>query len=310
MAFPRLFIPLFFGVAAFSMAVSPDSVRENVRALAGQAGKGNGEALYNLARLHDIGYDSIPVDSARSTALYLEAARKGNAKAMNYLGFRYFKGEYVDRDIDSALFWLSKAVEAGDPGAANNLGYLYASGNVVERDYEKAREWFGIAAEAGIHSAEAQLADLFCEGLGGETDTIGALKLYRKAVRGGIREAGIKRAELLKSMADAGDARAMALLGDAYARGEGVSYNHQLSTEYFLKGALGGEPSAAFVIAELLEIFPDAFSEKKYSDIILSTVEDEEIRKEMHSPQYWYEKAASSGITNAEEAALNLFPIP
>ncbi|MDE5887832.1 MAG: sel1 repeat family protein [Muribaculaceae bacterium] len=306
----RLFIPIFLGAVAVSLAAVPDGVRESVRSLSQKADRGDGEAIYNLARLHDIGYDSIEVDSARSTALYLEAADRGNAKAMNYLGFRYFKGEYVDKDIDSALFWLSKAVEAGDPGAANNLGYLYASGMAVEQDFGKAREWFGIAADAGIHSAEAQLADLFCEGLGGETDTIGALQLYRKAARGGIREAGIKRAELLKNMADRGDARAMALLGDAYSRGEGVPYNHQLSTEYFLKGALGGEPSAAFVIAELLEIFPDAFSEKNYSDIIRSIVKDEEIRKEMLSPQYWYEKAAAAGITNAEEATRNLFPVP
>lgn len=302
----RWLLPLVFCAVVFSLAAGPNRVHESVRELSRKASEGDGEALYQLARLHDLGYDSLPVDSARSTLLYRMAAESGSAKAMNYLGFRYFKGEFVDKDLDSALYWLGKAVEAGDPGAANNLGYLYASGMSVEQDFVKAREWFGKAADAGIHAAESQLADLYCEGLGGETDTVAALELYTRAMTGGISEAAIKRATILRNLSDRGDTRAMALLGDAYSRGEGVAYNHALATEYFLRSALGGNPSAAFVIAELLDIFPDALSEEPYMEIIRKESDGAETEEVFLSPQYWYDKAAASGIPDAATATHRL----
>lgn len=299
-------IPLLIAVGGVALAASPDGPRTGLRSLSQRAAAGDAAALYHLARLHDIGYDSIPVDTARSTALYRESAMLGYGPARNYLGFRYFKGEGVTQNTDSALYWLRLAAEDGDPGAANNLGYLYASGELMEKDYAKAREWFGRAAEAGLHTAEAQLADLYREGLGGEADTLGAIILYNKAVEGGLRDARLKMVSLLREAAGKGDPRAMALLGEAYAKGNGVPYNHDLATEYYLRAALRGNPSAAFVMAELLEIFPDALDSCTLSEIIKEYNIEDSLAKELKSPAYWHDKANEAGITDAETAARRL----
>ena len=56
-------------------------------------------------------------------------------------------------------------------------------------------------------------------------------------------------------------ARAMALLGDAYSRGVGVKYSHDKSLAYFARAALAGNPSAMYILAETLEVFPDALQD-------------------------------------------------
>lgn len=295
-------LPLLFVMGGAALAASPDIMRDGVRSLAQRAEGGDAAAMYQLARLHDIGYDSIPVDTARSTALYRESALRGYGAAQNYLGFRYFRGEGVTQNTDSALYWLHMAADGGDPGAANNLGYLYASGEFVEQDFVKAREWFAKASDAGLHTAEAQLADLYRAGLGGVADTIAAINLYNRAVEGGLRDARYKLVSLLTECARKGNPRAMALLGEAYAKGDGVPYNHELASEYYLRGAINGNPSAAFVVAELLEIFPDILSSGPLHEVVREYYPEDKRAKELESPQFWYEKAKEGGITDAETA--------
>ncbi|MDE6578847.1 MAG: sel1 repeat family protein, partial [Muribaculaceae bacterium] len=274
------FAPCIVTAGIFLLLATVSAERTATRQLAQKAREGDPRAIYHLAALHDIGYDSIPVDSARSTALYRLAAEKGYTPAQTYLGFRYFKGEFVRQNADSALYWLNKAADAGDAGAANNLGYLYAAGEFGETDYVQARKWFEKAAAANIHTAEAQLADLYTLGLGGAHDSIAAGELYTRAVIGGIHDAEYKlisleeekwkelpadsllkkgemfnsrnrglsvAAVLFKAAADKGNAEAMLHLGEAYARGKGVPYDHDLSIEYYLRAALGGNKEAESV---------------------------------------------------------------
>ena len=94
-----------------------------------------------------------------------------------------------------------------------------------------------------------------------------------------------------------GSPRANALLGDAYSKGIGVPYNHQKSIDNFYKAALEGDPSAQFILAELLEIFPD----------ILKNTTTEHLEEEFYLPSYWYARAAEAGITDSESAYQRLY---
>lgn len=314
------FLILFLLAAANAVCGDVSGRRKALRELSQRAASLDPKALYDLASLHDKGYDSIPVDSARSTALYRLSASLGYPRAQNYLGFRYFKGEFVRQNVDSALFWLTKAAENGDPSAANNLGYLLSEGDVVGKDYAGAAFWLKKAAAAGLPQAESQLADLFCKGHGVEKDTAEAISLYNRAIEGGLRDAEIKllammgkkwerlpadsavslgrfyyshrapvaAVTLFENAAASGNPDALALLGDAYSKGYGVEYNHDISIDFFLRAANAGQPSAQFIIAELLDIFPDALP-----DSVPPAV-------------FWYGKAAASGITDASEATQRL----
>lgn len=296
--------------------------------LIGKAEGGDAEALYTLATLYDRGFDSIPVDSTRSTALYRQAAEKGNTAAMNYLGYRLISGEYsaLGRDVDEGLAWLEKAAMTGDAKAASNIGWMLTDGKYVERDFEKAAFWLDKASEEGLPVAMSQLGDLYREGKGVTQDVQKADSLYRQAFERGLADAGYKLADLraerydsipaeelvnegryyyLRSApsvgvklfymaADEGSPEAMALLGDAYTRSLGVPYDYDLSLLYYAKAALAGNPSAQFVIGELLEIFPDALEALAGAELESPLSDD---------PLYWFEKASLQGVENAEDAS-------
>lgn len=54
----------------------------------------------------------------------LEAiAENGNAEVMHILGWCYFKGEYLERNLDKSMYWLKKAKNAGYKQAEKLLVY-------------------------------------------------------------------------------------------------------------------------------------------------------------------------------------------
>lgn len=313
-----LLLPLF----AFSLYANPvDSIRT-------LANEGNPEAMYKLAYLYDIGYGDLDRDTLESSRLYLKAAEKGFIPAQSFIGFRYYRGEGVKKDVNKALKWIQRAAEQGDAKAQNNLGWMLMEGDGVQHDFNKAAYWLNSAAEQGLPVAMSQLADLYKTGKGVECDTTRAEALYQRAFMAGLADAQDKlldmqlsRYEALSSQdaltagkfylsigayriaatlfeiaaQDETNADALAYLANAYSRGEGVEYNHQRSLQLFLRSARLGNPASQFVIGELLEMFPDAFNELPEEDT--SQLTDEEF-----SAIYWYELAAEKGITDARKA--------
>lgn len=251
-------------------------------------------ALFQLARDYETGTDSIAADTVKSISLYREAADMGYAPARNYLGFKYYKGEGVKQDVDSALYWIRSAAIDGDVTAAANLGYLYTEGTDVTHDELEAEKWLTIAAEAGIPGAQHKLVEIK-RPVWIEMPVDSLLDAGRKYYLG---RAPILGAEMLEIAAQKGDSKAMALMGDAYSKGRGVPYNHNKSVEYFYKAALNGDASAQFIIAETLEIFPDVLKDSGIE-------EGETIRAE-----YWYEKASEQDIADSDAAYLLLYSIP
>lgn len=261
-------------------------------------------------------------DSLRAKAL------AGDLESMNYLGYLLISGaEGTGRDVDEGLGWLEKAAEAGDVKAVSNLGWLYLQGELVEKDLGKAVEWISKAAGAGLPVAQSTLGDLYRDGTGVARDSLVADSLYREAFERGLADAGFKLydlneehyaslppAEKVKTgkyfyfssipsvgvrlfymAADEGDSDALALLGDAYTRAVGVPYDHALSLKYYIEAARAGNPSAMFVLAELLDIFPDALKG------------NEEWAAISDDPSYWYERAAEAGVTDSVTATDLLF---
>ena len=263
----------------------------------------------------------------------VRSAEEGDPEAMNYLGYLLLSGsDGVDRDAAAGLIWLIKAASSGDVKAASNLGWLYVEGDLIAQNLEEGAKWLTTAAEKGLPVAQSLLGDLYRDGRGVERDSLKADSLYREAFERGLGDAGYKLyalneerlktlsphekveegiyyymrgapsegVKLFYSAADEGDAAALALLGDAYSRAIGVPYDYDLSLQYFKRAALAGNPSARFIIGELLEIFPDVFKNKGKEG------EGEELESD---PFYWYEKAAEGGITDADAANRALFEI-
>ena len=317
--FPLMVLSLL--VSGCIWAVQTDQNRQALRELVERAEKGEPKALYDLARLHDYGYDTIEIDSARSTALYLSAARKGYSPARNYIGFRYYKGNGIEKNIDSALYWIRLAAQDGDVTAASNLGYLLSQAPDINHNYPEALKWIQTASDANIPSALSQLADLKRMGLGCEPDTTTAIRLYEKAAEAGVGDAQLKLlammgyrwkelnpdsalslgikyyrgslpitgVDLIERAASFNIPKALALLADAYSKGRGVTYNHDKSIALFKQAAEEGDPSAQFILAELIEFFPDEDNDK--------------------TADYWYGKAAEKGVKDSETAYCRLLSL-
>ena len=273
--------------------------RAALRELIEKAERGDAKAQYQLARLYDTGYDTIPQDSVRSWALYHGSAEQGYAPAMNFIGFRYYNSQDGSREIDSALYWIRKAANAGDITAATNLGFLLTQGEGVAHDEEEAAKWLTIASEAGVVDAQKGLLNLMKE----KWMALSPDSAFNLGIDYYIGAAPILGAALLEMAANAGVSKAMALMGDAYSKGRGVGYDHQKSIEYFYGAARLGDPSAGFILAELLDIFPDAISS------IPSATLSPETPSDSISAQYWYDKAAQAGITDSESAYQFLYSI-
>lgn len=279
------------------------------------------EILYRKAYAIEIGNDSIPGDIKKAIPLYIRSAEAGYAPAQSYLGYCYYNGNGIERQPHLGVDWIEKAAMQGDIKACNNLGWLLANGEEFVRDYSKAAYWFGKAADAGLPMAQSQLADLYKEGRGVETDTLVARNLYIKAIAGGLADAERKllamdynryltlsadsatikgvdfykrraysiSATLFEMAVEKGSALAKFWLAESYTHGRGVEYDFDKALDWYYQAACEGIASAQYIVAETLEMFPDA------------------IPQDSHGPKYWLEKANQSGIFSAEDAYSVMF---
>ena len=76
-------------------------------------------------------------------------AENGDAKAQHALGFRYYKGDGMGKDLAAAAKWYRMAAEQGFAPAQCELGTLYARGEGVDKNDVEAARWFRKSAEQG-----------------------------------------------------------------------------------------------------------------------------------------------------------------
>lgn len=321
-------LPLIFSLCVLTLcaAMTPEAKR-SFEAFTQKAESGDPEAMYRLSAILETGFDTIPADTVRSISLLRRAAAAGYAPAQNYLGFLYQKGNILPENPDSARYYIRMAADNGDNTAAHNyaflllgekeaardslaLGYLqraadeglprsmtlladlYAEGRVVEKDTLKAREYYEAAIGRGFHDAELRLLNM----MGPEWRSLDSQDALSEAIRYWNMGAPTIAVELLHQIGplEPETARAYALLGHAYSRGYGAPYDHRRANEYFARAALLGNPSAQFILAETLEIFPDALQ-----DLLPDT-------PSAMTPEFLRESAARAGILSAEEATRRL----
>ena len=333
-------ILLFF----LSFSFYGSDLRDKITSLEKEASEGNAEAMYHLSTLYEHGFDSIVADSILSFNLLRESAQKGYAPAQNYLGYRLF---VLKRD--SAEYWLTKAADNGDLKAQSNLAFLLLRPDSIIDEQErenrdkKAFVLLSESAEGGNAVAMSTLGDLYREGRGVEKDTLRATLLYLDAVSAGFSDAEPKLLKMNKdryltlcpdsalhegllaakagahtvafnlfSIASKGDIpKVYTLLGDSYSSAKGTDYNHELALKNYIEGAIKGDPSAQFILAEVLEIFPDILRQRDnipgleaYRELEKSAGNNPE---DIDTPSYWYEKASAQGVTDAQEALRRLF---
>lgn len=129
-------------------------------------------ATYNLAeliRFSDYGNEEL---EAQALSLHSQAGEAGYAASMA-------KMAALGREkngVEWAVGWQVKAAEKGNASAMEALGFAYKHGDGIEKSLEKSFEWYAKSAELGSVFAMAQLGEAYAEGLG--TDQSDALSEY------------------------------------------------------------------------------------------------------------------------------------
>lgn len=311
-------------------SVPADSVRA-LELMRRSAQDGFPPAMNYLGYLYGKGYkvgnrELVPVDRDSSVMWLRGSADAGDPRAVSNLAYLLLNDTVYARsseahprtqaqnDADTplksrayndsiAFVYLQKGASAQIPTAFSMLGDMYRDGRWVKRDTLKAAANYEAALERGLGDAEARLIAL----MGHRWQRLpqdSAFHLGQRYYTGYAPGAGVL---LLERAAEIPDtigigARAMALLGDAYSRGVGVKYSHDKSLEYFAHAALAGNPSAMFILAETLEVFPDALQDLPADfpdrDVAISRLSD---------PARLRAEAARCGIRTSTDVHRALF---
>lgn len=78
---------------------------------------------------------------------HLELAENGYPLAECQVGYFYYRGLGVGKDLAQAFYWTHRAAEHGDRDGQYNLATLYENGEGVEKDMDEAKRWYLLAAQ-------------------------------------------------------------------------------------------------------------------------------------------------------------------
>ena len=111
------------------------------------------------------------------------AADGGDVVCCNSYAFLVSKGIGTKLDMNEAIKYFNKAIEAKDVTAMNNLGIIYLRGESgVKQDAQKAKELFEKAAEFGEPLGYCNIGFIYEKGIFGIKRNIEeARKYYQKA---------------------------------------------------------------------------------------------------------------------------------
>jgi TPR repeat protein len=202
----------------------PPDPAEVVRRNRVAANRGDAAAMNDLGWAYEHGA-GVPADPAAAVNWYRRAAAGGSAIGMSNLGLALSAGRGVPADPAEALQWLRRAADLGNATAMFNLGFAYDNGEGVTPDPAEAVRWYRKAAEAGQVKGMSSLGLALSTGRGVPADHAEAVKWLRRA-------------------AHLGSAVAMCNLGYAYSNGEGVAPDPAEAVKWYRKAAELGEAMA------------------------------------------------------------------
>lgn len=144
-----------------------------------KAGRGDPAAQLALAIRYRDG-KGVAKDDAVAMQWAHQAADRGSADAMDFVGFAYLRGSAVKRSPEIA-FGYFKVAARQSAQAAFNLGQCYFGAQGTAQDVPKALEWWEKAAAQGHGRAAATAAMVYLTGEGVARDVAKARRLAERA---------------------------------------------------------------------------------------------------------------------------------
>ena len=148
------------------------------------------KAQYELGFQYYVG-NGVAKDLKKAVQLFAQAANQGYAEAQYWLGYCYLEGEGVAKDPKQAVHWFTQAANQGNVHAQYFLGSCYYNGKGVDEDPKRAIYWYTQAANQDNAAAQYSLGGCYYNGKGVDKDCRKALEWYRKAQANGFASASI-----------------------------------------------------------------------------------------------------------------------
>jgi TPR repeat protein len=185
-------------VAAVALFPADGPAQTKIETMAGLAEKGDVQSQYELGLRYGRGV-GVEKDLNEAEKWFTRAAEGGHALAQYNAAL--LKSQRKDRHSQKeAVRWYIASAEQGFVDAQYDLGMMYGRGTAVPRDYRQSAHWFLRAATQGHERSQSALAYLYRKGLGVEADRGKALEWWEKSAEGGFREAQyLLGTELLKT---------------------------------------------------------------------------------------------------------------
>lgn len=202
--------------------------------------KGNAEAQYQFA------VETWRYDEQYALKYFLQAAKNGNADAINSLKkggvFIYF----VRNHVEDAIVFFEELANKGDAEAMKCVGDCYSKAKI----YNKAAEAYKKAVEMGRYQAlmdlnrtyryleiteeDKKVFEALCNKVGSSNDARGVFYAAGMFMRARIVNKNVDKAvKLFKRSADMGDSWAKNQMGRLYFDGEFVEPNYEEAVRLF-----------------------------------------------------------------------------
>lgn len=208
-------------------------------------------------------------------------AAQGSGEADFMLAGLFFSGYGVDKNTDSVVAYVNKAVEKNYMAAIEYLAYDYSDdGDFYGKDEKKSLEYYIKAAKRNIYF-QTRLGNIYYTGALGEENISEAYKWYKKAADKGETNAQFKLGEYAfygygniqkdintaykwyqKAAVDQRDAQYM--MGKQYYYGYRDTIDYQTALQWFVKASDNDNGKASFMAGYMLK--EDYGYSAKYSD--------------------------------------------
>ena len=227
--------------------------------MAAEQGDADAQCLYGRCCQNGIG---TLTDYDEAEKYLLLSAEKDNVVAPYYLGGLYYFDEYGRVNRHKAFIYTKKAAENGNdfPDAMYNLGHMYHLAEGVEKNLDEAIYWYTKASGLGVIDAKNNLALVLEEKNGTKDDVIYLLRkaadsgdevalcnLSNRYFKGdGVSQSTSMAMDLYLKSAERGYVPAQRVIGNAYLVGDGVEKNEELGYSWTKRAAEQGDTTAIY----------------------------------------------------------------
>lgn len=201
-----------------------------------------------------------------------QAALNNDNEASAALGGLFYVGQFFNKNIDSAIFWLEKSASLNHVGAFGLLGDIYLKDS-SHKNIRKSIEWL---EKAGKHN---NVDALFNLGI-----------IYSNEKVGGAVVDFVKAIEYFTKANTLGDVESFNAIGGLYATGgKNLKQDYQKAFSWYLKGAEKGNESCMYCVGVMYH-------------------KGEGVKANDEKALEWLQKASDAGIEEADSYLEEEFP--